>query len=71
MSENCIVGVEIGGCFYMVIWEDVFMNFVVIDELVECYFDVEFIFVESGGDNLVVMFSSEFVDFLIYIIDVV
>lgn len=71
LFESCIIGVEIGGCFYIVICEDVFMNFVVIDELLECYDDIELIFIEFGGDNLVVIFSLEFVDFLIYIIDVV
>lgn len=30
---DCIMGVEIGGCLYIVICEDVFMNLVVVVEL--------------------------------------
>lgn len=68
---ECIVGVEIGGCLYMVICEDVLMNFVVVEVLSEKFGNFDFIFVESGGDNLSVIFSLELVDLIIYVIDVV
>src|SRR5690625_3753021 len=46
------------------------MNIAAIDELKDKQSDLYLIFVESCGDNLAATFSSELVDFSIYIIDV-
>lgn len=71
LFEECIMGVEMGGCLYMVIWEDVLINFEVVDWMFVCFFDVDIVFIEFGGDNFVVMFSFELLDLMIYVIDVV
>ncbi|HCV0408238.1 TPA: urease accessory protein UreG [Staphylococcus aureus] len=70
LPESRIIGVETGGCPHTAIREDASMNFAAIDELLERHDDIELIFIESGGDNLAATFSSELVDFSIYIIDV-
>ncbi|KZX23203.1 urease accessory protein UreG [Staphylococcus aureus] len=70
LPESRIIGVETGGCPHTAIREDASMNFAAIDELLERHDDIELIFIESGGDNLVATFSPELVDFSIYIIDV-
>lgn len=70
LPEDRIIGVETGGCPHTAIREDASMNFAAIDELLERNDDIELIFIESGGDNLAATFSSELVDFSIYIIDV-
>ena len=46
------------------------MNFEAIEELMIRHNNLDIIFIESGGDNLVATFSPELVDFSIYIIDV-
>lgn len=71
LLEECILGVEMGGCLYMVIREDVLINLFVVFEMQKKFFDLDIILIELGGDNFVVMFSFEFVDFMIYVIDVV
>ncbi|MDT3945641.1 urease accessory protein UreG [Staphylococcus aureus] len=70
LPESRIIGVETGGCPHTAIREDASMNFAAIDELLERHYDIELIFIESGGDNLAATFSPELVDFSIYIIDV-
>lgn len=46
------------------------MNMAVLDELEAAYPSTDFIFLESGGDNLTLTFSPELVDHSIYVIDV-
>lgn len=70
LDEDRIIGVETGGCPHTAIREDASMNMEAIDELNRRYDDLDFIFLESGGDNLAATFSPDLVDFSIYIIDV-
>ena len=65
-----IVGVETGGCPHTAIREDASMNLAAIDDLCERFDDLDFILVESGGDNLSATFSPELADLTIYVIDV-
>lgn len=65
-----IMGVETGGCPHTAIREDASMNLAAIDELQERFSDLDFIMVESGGDNLAATFSPELSDLTIYVIDV-
>lgn len=65
-----ILGVETGGCPHTAIREDASMNLEAIDQLSKCFPDLDFILVESGGDNLAATFSPELVDAHIYVIDV-
>ena len=65
-----IVGVETGGCPHTAIREDCSLNKNAVLNLENKYHPLDFIFVESGGDNLASSFSPELVDFSIYVIDV-
>ncbi|MDD6743316.1 MAG: urease accessory protein UreG [Roseburia porci] len=65
-----IIGVETGGCPHTAVREDISMNLDAVEELMECFPDIELIFIESGGDNLAATFSPELVDGLIFVIDV-
>jgi urease accessory protein len=70
LPEERIVGVETGGCPHTAIREDASMNLAAVDELCERWPDLDFIMVESGGDNLSATFSPELADLTIYVIDV-
>jgi urease accessory protein len=70
LPEERIVGVETGGCPHTAIREDASMNLAAVDELCERWPTLDFIMVESGGDNLSATFSPELADLTIYVIDV-
>jgi len=65
-----IIGVETGGCPHTAIREDASMNLAAVDDLCERFTDLDFVMVESGGDNLSATFSPELADLTIYVIDV-
>jgi len=62
--------VETGGCPHTAIREDASMNLAAVDELCERWPELDFVMVESGGDNLSATFSPELADLTIYVIDV-
>ena len=70
LDPDHIVGVETGGCPHTAIREDASMNLAAIDALTARFPDLDFVLVESGGDNLSATFSPELVDLTIYVIDV-
>ena len=70
LEKGRIVGVETGGCPHTAIREDCSLNKNAVINLEKKYAPLDFIFVESGGDNLASSFSPELVDFSIYVIDV-
>jgi urease accessory protein len=71
LSPDRILGVETGGCPHTAIREDASMNLVRGIETLEARFDpLDFVFVESGGNNLASTFSPELVDLTLYVIDV-
>ena len=70
LEKGRIVGVETGGCPHTAIREDCSLNKNAVIELEDKYHPLDFIFVESGGDNLAASFSPELVDICIYVIDV-
>lgn len=70
LPEECILGVETGGCPHTAIREDASMNLAAVDELCERFDNLDFVLVESGGDNLSATFSPELADLTIYVIDV-
>lgn len=70
LPEDRILGVETGGCPHTAIREDASMNLAAVDELCERWKDLDFVMVESGGDNLSATFSPELSDLTIYVIDV-
>lgn len=71
LSEDRIIGVETGGCPHAAIREDISLNMNALEELMDRFhYNIDFLFVESGGDNLAAHFSRELVDYSIYVIDV-
>ena len=70
LPEDRIIGVETGGCPHTAIRDDASMNLAAVDELCERFDNLDFIMVESGGDNLSATFSPELADLTIYVIDV-
>jgi urease accessory protein len=70
LPEERIIGVETGGCPHTAIREDASMNLAAVDELCQRFENLDFIMVESGGDNLSATFSPELADLTIYVIDV-
>ncbi|MDO9104310.1 MAG: urease accessory protein UreG [Methylovulum sp.] len=70
LPKERIMGVETGGCPHTAIREDASMNLAAVDELCERWPELDFVMVESGGDNLSATFSPELADLTIYVIDV-
>lgn len=70
LDADRILGVETGGCPHTAIREDASMNLAAVDELCERFPDLDFVLIESGGDNLSATFSPELSDLTIYVIDV-
>ncbi|WP_341328541.1 urease accessory protein UreG [Methylotuvimicrobium sp. KM2] len=70
LPEERILGVETGGCPHTAIREDASMNLAAVEELCERWGNLDFVLVESGGDNLSATFSPELADLTIYVIDV-
>jgi urease accessory protein len=70
LTPDRIRGVETGGCPHTAIREDASMNLAAIDDLMQCFQDLDLIIVESGGDNLAATFSPELSDLTLYVIDV-
>ena len=62
LSEDRIVGVETGGCPHTAIREDASMNLVAVDNLINKFGNLDFVLIESGGDNLSASFSPELAD---------
>lgn len=70
LPEERILGVETGGCPHTAIRDDISMNLDAVEEMNDRFDGLEFILIESGGDNLTATFSPELADFFIYVIDV-
>ncbi len=70
LAAERIVGVETGGCPHTAIREDASMNLAAVDALASRFGNLDFVIVESGGDNLAATFSPELSDLTIYVIDV-
>jgi len=70
LTRDRILGVETGGCLHAAIREDASMNIAAIESLEQRFSPLDYVFIESGGDNLAATFSPELVDLTIYVIDV-
>lgn len=70
LDQDRIIGVETGGCPHTAIREDASMNLAAVESLCDSHKDLDFVFIESGGDNLSATFSPELSDLTIYVIDV-
>lgn len=69
LTPDRIIGVETGGCPHTAIREDASINLEAVARLTN-RFDLDVVFIESGGDNLAATFSPELSDLTIYVIDV-
>ncbi|HEX9662888.1 MAG TPA: urease accessory protein UreG [Candidatus Binatia bacterium] len=70
LAPERIIGVETGGCPHTAIREDASINLEAVARLTRRFDHLDFIFIESGGDNLAASFSPELADATIYVIDV-
>jgi len=70
LAQERIRGVETGGCPHTAIREDASINLAAVQELCDTFPKLDFVLVESGGDNLSATFSPELSDLTIYVIDV-
>jgi len=70
MDSDRIVGVETGGCPHTAIREDASINLAAVEGLQVKFPALDFVIIESGGDNLSATFSPELSDLTIYVIDV-
>ena len=69
IAPELVVGVETGACPHTAIREDPSANLAAIDELVHAHGAFDAVLIESGGDNLAATFTSELVDYWVYVID--
>ena len=69
LTPDRIMGVETGGCPHTAIREDASINLEAVERLSN-RFELDVVFIESGGDNLAATFSPELSDLTIYVIDV-
>lgn len=70
LDPRRVVGVETGTCPHSAVREDPSVNLAAIAGLEARFPAAGWLFVESGGDNLTLTFSSALVDASIYVIDV-
>ena len=70
LPTNRIVGVETGACPHSAVRDDISINLNAVEDLEQRFPALELLLIESGGDNLTATFSSELVDYTIYVIDV-
>lgn len=69
IDENFVVGVETGACPHTAIREDPSANIEAIESLERRSGPFDLVLVESGGDNLSATFTTDLVDYWIYVID--
>jgi urease accessory protein len=70
LEPERVVGVETGTCPHTAVREDPSLNLLAAAELNARFPGAEWLFVESGGDNLTLSFSPALVDAWLYVIDV-
>ncbi|HHJ39318.1 MAG: urease accessory protein UreG [Methylothermaceae bacteria B42] len=70
LPQERILGVETGGCPHTAIREDASMNLLAVEDLCQRFPSLDFVLIESGGDNLSATFSPELADLTIYVLDV-
>ena len=70
LAPERVVGVETGTCPHSAVREDPSGNLLAIEELEQRFPGADWLFLESGGDNLTLSFSPALVDVQVYVIDV-
>jgi urease accessory protein len=69
IEPHLVVGVETGACPHTAIREDPSANLDAIGRLELLHGPLDLVLLESGGDNLAATFTSDLVDYWIYVID--
>lgn len=69
LDPERIVAVETGACPHTAIREDPSANLAAARRLCAEFDDLDIILIESGGDNLAATFTSDLVDYWIFVID--
>jgi urease accessory protein len=69
VDPGMVVGVETGACPHTAIREDPSANLAAVADLERARGPLDLILIESGGDNLAATFTSDLVDWWIYVID--
>ncbi|SDF64105.1 urease accessory protein [Blastococcus aurantiacus] len=64
-----VMAVETGACPHTAIREDPSANLAAIDVLERRFAGLEVVLIESGGDNLAATFTSDLVDYWVFVID--
>ena len=64
LAQERIRGVETGGCPHTAIREDASINLAAVQDLCDNFPKLDFVLVESGGDNLSATFSPELSDLI-------
>ncbi|MGW0036333.1 urease accessory protein UreG [Gordonia sp. NPDC003376] len=64
-----VIAVETGACPHTAIREDPSVNLAAVERLAGRYPGLDVVLIESGGDNLAATFSSDLVDFWVFVID--
>lgn len=70
LAPERVVGVETGSCPHAAVRDDPSMNLAALAELTARFPDLDYVLLESGGDNLTLTFSPILVDYTIYVADV-
>jgi urease accessory protein len=70
LTPERIVGVETGTCPHSAVREDPSLNLLAMAELERRFPAADWLFLESGGDNMTLSFSPALVDLSIYVADV-
>ena len=69
IDPNRVLAVETGACPHTAIREDPSANLAAARRLCAEFDDLDIILIESGGDNLAATFTSDLVDYWIFVID--
>ncbi len=69
IDPNRVLAVETGACPHTAIREDPSANLAAARRLASEFEDLDLILIESGGDNLAATFTSDLVDYWIFVID--
>jgi len=70
IEPNTILGVETGGCPHIAVRDDPSINIGAVEKLEKENPDLDFVLIESGGDNITLTFSPRLAGFFIYMVDV-
>lgn len=69
IDPSRVIAVETGACPHTAIREDPSVNLAAVDRLAAAYPELDVVLIESGGDNLAATFTSDLVDYWIFVID--